>query len=277
MAVASLLFVTGSGGRAARAQQVAYAGAVQLATGSYVFRERTNSLAIVSGLDFATPRIRLWTNVPIIVQNTPWVSFTGTGMVPSGGTESAMMGRQSSTGGMMRRGGMMMPDTGAYVTAGVGDPTAGLSVEALRESERRPSVRVTLGAKGPVASPAHGFGTGAWDYGLGLSASKLVGRTYVLADAAYWVMGDLPELELKNAVAYGGALGRPLTADGRVAGLVSFSGFTSLVSSLPAPRQLGVGVNYQFASRRSIGATASFGLSAGAPDLVLAMSWRMRL
>lgn len=275
VAAAGLLVPRSGGGLTA--QEVAYTGALQFATGSYVFQQRTNSLAILSGLDWTTSRLRLWANIPIIVQNTPWVSFTGTGMVPSGGTESTMMGGHNSGGGMMRRGGMMMPDSGAYVAAGFGDPTAGLSAEAFEESDWRPSLRVILGVKSPLATPAHGFGTGSWDYGGGLSASKRVSRTFVFADVAYWVMGDLPDLELDNVVAYSGALGRPFTADGRVAGLVSFSGLTRLVPSLPSPRQLGIGVSYQPGSRRSIGATASFGLSDGAPDLMLAASWRMRL
>lgn len=168
--------------RAARGQQqVAYSGTLQFASGSYVFQEQTTSLAIISGLDFTTPRLRLWANFPVIFQSTPWVSFTGSGMIPSGGTQSGMMGRQAGS------------------------------------------------------------------------------KTWLFADAAYWILGDLPDLELANAVAYSGALRLPLTADARLAGLVSFSGFTGIVEGLPAPRQLGIGINYASASRRSVGAMTSLG------------------
>lgn len=262
--------------RTGLAQQLGYQGGIQLSRGGYGFQSNTGSFALFNGLDLNAGRLRVWFQVPYIIQNSPWVSFAGTGMVPSGGPYNGTVGQHGSSGGMMSGGTMTMPDSGDYAHASLGDPLAGASFEAVRESAGRPSVRLTLAFKAPLASPTRGFGTGAWDGSAGLSLAKSFGRTIVLASAAYWVLGDLPGLTLQNPVVYSAAVGRALGSTGRVSALATFSGSTGIIPDRAGPRQVGAGVSYRLSQKRTIGALATIGLSPTAPDLSLLLTWQIR-
>lgn len=259
-----------------QAQQLGYSGGLQLASGDYGFQSSTGSLALFNGLDLSAGRFRAWLQVPFIIQSSPWVSFAGTGMVPSGGPYNGTVGGHMSGGGMMSGGTMTMPDSGEYAHASLGDPLAGASVEAVRESAARPSVRVMLALKAPLANPTRGFGTGAWDGSAGLSLTKSFGRIVVLASAAYWVLGDLPGLTLQDAVAYSAAVGRAFGSTGKVSALATFSGSTGIIPGRAGPRQVGAGVSYRVSQKRTIGALANIGLSPTAPDLSLLLTWQIR-
>lgn len=259
-----------------RAQQLGYSGGIQLASGGYGFQSRTGSLALFNGVDLTAGRFRAWLQVPLIVQSTPWLSFGGTGMVPSGGPYSGTVGQHAATGGMMSGGGMTMPDSGTYAHAALGDPLVGGSFEAARESAGTPSVRLTFAVKAPLASPRRGFGTGAWDGGAGVSLAKAFDRTYVLASVSYWMLGDLPGLTLKNPLAYSAAVGRVFGWAGKVAALATLSGYTTVIPDRPGPRQVGAGVTYRVNPKRSLSVLANIGLSPTAPDLAFLLSWQLR-
>lgn len=259
-----------------QAQQLGYSGGIQLASGGYGFQSSTGSFALFNGLDLSAGRLRAWFQVPFIIQSSPWVSFAGTGMVPSGGPYNGAVGEHTSGGGMMSGGTMTMPDSGQYAHASLGDPLAGASFEAVRESTGRPSVRLTLAVKAPLANPTRGFGTGAWDGSAGLSLAKSFGRTVVLASAAYWVLGDLPGLTLQDPVVYSIAVGRLFGTTGKVSALTTFSGSTGIVPDRAGPRQVGAGASYRLSQKRTIGVLANIGLSPTAPDLSLLLSWQIR-
>jgi hypothetical protein len=71
-----------------------------------------------------------------------------------------------------------------------------------------PSIQVFGQAKIPLADPAGGLGTGEWDFAAGLSLAKGFGRTLVLLEAAYWMLGDSPDMELEDPVALNASVGR---------------------------------------------------------------------
>lgn len=252
--------------------QVTYQGSVQYATGEYIFTERTNSFYLFSGLSGSFGPATIGVSVPLILQNTPWVSYGGGGMIASGGTE------HDSVGGHMpgQRGRISLPDTASFAELAVGDPVGSLDVELWDERGARPAVRVVAVAKAPLADVDRGFGTGAWDYGGGLSLTKTAARVFVFADATYWVWGDLPGLELKDGVAYGFAVGLPL--GGLRWGLLgSVSGSTRVVEGTDPPAQLGLGLTRYLESARSLSMTATVGLTESSPDVALSLGWRLPL
>jgi hypothetical protein len=275
-AAACIVFAIAAG--EAPAQSLAYTGSVQFGTGDYIFAERTNSVYVVNGLDLQAGRARFSATLPVIAQSTPWVSY-GLVPIPSGGAHGGEVAQQTGQG--RRRGGgtpVLLPVTeeGTEYELGVGDPLVRGEVELLRDRGAAPALRVAVSAKVPVTDPDDGFGSGEWDTGGGLSLSKRFGSSTLFADGGYWRFGDLPELPLKDAFAYSVGYGY-VFAGARWGLLANVSGWTTILDGTDAPLQVGVGVNRVLSIGRSIGVSATVGLTETAPDLTVALGWRMGL
>jgi hypothetical protein len=263
-ALVLLVALTGT----ASAQEVAYSGGLQFATGDYLFETRTDSLYVVSGLDLTAGRIRLGARIPFIVQSTPLIA-SGPVPVPTGGEQAGEVRRQSGRG----QHRVVLPEVAPATHAGFGDPLLTAQVDVLREAAGRPSIRLGGSAKPPVASTVTGLSTGAWDVGTGVSVSKSAGVHMVSGDVSYWRFGDMDDLPLENAWSYAAAYGRFLGA-GRWSMLVSASGFTSIIDGQAPPVQLGIGIGRVFSSNRSMTGNVSIGLTNTAPDVTAGIGWR---
>jgi len=249
---------------------VAYTGSLQFSTGEYIFTERTNSVYLFSGVAVSSGRLSLTTSVPLILQSTPWVSYGGAGMIPSGGAQ------HSQVDGRARGRRVVIPDTSEFEQIGLGDPLMRVDVKLIKEGKTIPSVHLAAEAKVPLADVDQGFGTGEWDYGGGVSLAKTVGNNFVFVDMIYWVLGDLPDLELGDPLAYSIALGRPL-AGGKFAVLASLSGYTEITDDTDPPAQLGLALTYRLASGRNLSGGAVFGLTESSPDFLLSFGWEIGL
>lgn len=269
-AVAGVLFVTLAAASPAPGASVAYTGSLQFATGNYIFDQNTNGYYFFNGLSFSAKRFSFSGSLPVIFQSTPYVSYSSVGMLPSGGSESsAVSGRQG-------RGQVDLPEPVDFEQFGLGDPLLHVELEVFKGGKSIPSVRLTAGIKVPLADIDKGFGTGEWDYGGGLSLSKAFGKTFVFVDLSYWIMGDLPELELKDTVSYGIALGQSL-AGGKFALLASFSGYTRIIAEVEPPSVVGLGLSYRIDSKKSFMVNSTFGLTESTPDFSVSLGWRIGL
>lgn len=262
----------------ASAQSLTYTGSLQGSSGDYIFTERTTGIYLVNGVELAAGRLTVSASLPVIGQSTPWVS-QGPVLVPSGGRYSGEVVRQVD---QMRRAGRMgrtmvaLPpvEQGVGSSFGVGDPLVRAEVEVVAGTSSRPSVRVSASAKAPLADPDDGFGTGAWDYGVGAAVTTRVGRGTVLADLAYWRMGDLPDLELRDGAGYSLGYGH-LLGSGRWSLLGSVSGWTTIIDGAQPPLQLGVGLGRLLARGRSVSVNLGVGLTETAPDVSVGLGWRL--
>lgn len=271
----------------AQAQTVQYTGSLQYATGNYFFVERTNSVYLSNGLNLSTDRVNLSASVPVIFQSTPWVSYSMMGGIPSGGPQQGAVRRRG--GGMgngghgggsggNRRSELALPDTANYDQIGLGDPSARVDVEVIRVENTGSRISLIGSAKAPLADVDRGFGTGAWDAGLGGGLSQRLGRWFLFGEAVYWWMGDMDDLSLQNAVSYAASVGRAFR-QGQIGVLVSLSGYTSeIVDGVDPPLQAGAGVNYTFSDGGySLNASASFGLSDSSSDVSFGIGWQIEL
>lgn len=256
-------------------QVVAYNGSLLFATGDYIFSERTQTLFLFNGVTGSMGRFRVSASVPVILQSTPWVSYAGGGMIPSGGMEGSEVNRQMRGHGG-RQGSVVLADTVAYESLGIGDPLLGAGLELVRGGPVAPSVTLSVQAKVPLADVDRGFGTGEWDYGGGLALARPIAAALVLVDLTYWWMGDLPELELKDALGYSLAVGWSL-GRGRYGLLASYSGYTEIVEGSDPPAQLGLGLSVLLGDGKSLVGNAALGLTSSAPDVSLSIGWRLPL
>lgn len=249
-------------------QKIHYMGSLQIATGNYIFTERTSGLYFFNRITVSNESFRFSTSIPVIFQNTPWVSYGGAGMYPTGGPQ------HSEVAVGMGRDMMDLSDMSDMHNVGLGDPIVHTDLVVLKESRSAPSVRFANEIKLPLADLDHGFGTGEWDYGSGVSLSKNVGSRFVFLDLMYWRLGDMPDLEFLDPVAYNVAVGQPL-GGGRYAILASLSGYSTVVDGMDPPVQLGIALTRMLESRRSIHLSAEFGLTGSAPDLLLSVGWQI--
>ncbi len=256
------------------AGQIDYVGSVQFASGDYIFSERTNSAFLFNGVSASTGAVAFTLSMPLILQSTPWITYGGVTAIPSGGTEHSELGRQM--GGRHAHEAVTLVDTTAYEDFGIGDPLAHAEFRLWKEGGAFPSLRITADVKVPIADVDRGFGTGQWDYSAGVSLSKSLGRTMLFTDLAYWVLGDLPDLELKNPLAYSVGLGHILPG-ARVGLLASVFGYTRILDGVDPPAQVSLGLSYLLGSGRSLIGSAAFGLSESSPDVSLSFGWRFRL
>lgn len=255
------------------AQEWTYTGSIQVATGDYIFTERTTGLYFANGLALVSGRLRASMNLPIVAQSAGWVQYVGGGIVPSGG-----MHRDSTASpGAGMRNGMMSPQSEAsHGEIGIGDPIGRLELDVLQNEWGAPMLRLSVAAKAPLASIGSGFGTGAWDVGAGASLARSIAGTFLFADVMYWSLGDVPGFELRDIVSYGAAIGRPVHG-GRFSVLASVLGTTPIIAGVPAPLQAGTGVSYLTASGRSLSVSALLGLTRSAPDVALGLGWQVPL
>jgi len=280
----------------AQAQGVSYSGSLQFATGSYFFEESTESFSVVNGFSWSGDNATVSFSVPFIIQNSPWISYSAVGYLPTGGPQHS--GLRDSTGRRPGRGrmGMMktttgssgyltqaggdedpvpLPDTTSYTQSSFGDPNLYVNLKLFSSNSGSTTIRLNSGIKLPFADPNSGFGTGEWDIGLGGSVSQRIDRFFLLADVMKWWFGDLPDLQLKDPLSYSLGIGRSLAGNSWLIN-ASFSGYTEIIEDYDPPMNLGFGIGYFASERVSLNATAGLGLSESSSDLSIGFGWNVR-
>ncbi len=298
---------------AALAQQITYSGSLEFATGKYLFTESTRSAYFLTGLAVEAGRLRLSATLPLIYQSTPWISYSTGGGIPTGGPQQGevadSLGRRGGSGnggmgmgsraglaaallgaggtGSMSAGGLSgasgamrqavaLPDTATFDQVGVGDPTLRLAVDLVPPGRRDFSVTVAGQVKAPLADPTRGFGTGEWDGGGSLSVARRLGSTLLFGELGYWILGDLPDLELRNPVSFSVGVGQRI-AGGKLSVLASLSGTSRILAETDPPLDVGGGIGYRLGEGRSLGVSVSVGLSESSPDLAVSAGWQIGL
>lgn len=278
-------------------QSVAYEGAASFARGDYVFTETTSSYTISSGLAFTFGHVTFRASLPVYVQNSTLISGTATGLLPTGGGGDATRALRDSSMARKGRDGMQggpgastqgnasfaspalsgepveVPSTVVtdYQTR-VGDPTVQVALFPVRG---RTAFGITASAKVPLTDTTD-FGTGEWDVGGSVSLSQQIGAggTFVGVDLGYWILGDLPDLELRDPWLVGASVS--FVRPSGWGGSLSVSGAQSVVEGFENAYSIGAGL-IRVGSRGSIGANVSFGLTETTPTVSAGIIWRLTL
>jgi len=285
------------------AQEVTYSGSLQYATGSYVFAERTHSAYLISGLGVEAGRFELRGSVPVIFQNSAVVTYVQGSPLPTGGPDhEAVRRREPGTtipthgrGGMGRGGGGMSfrpvlrtgeagqqaqgTDSVAFAddfATNLGDPMLQGSVELFSGTGIVRSLRLSGGAKVPVADLDSGVGTGEWDYLTGASVALGASDLYLFGDLSWWWLGDLPDLELEDGLSYGAGVGHALFG-GRGSVLATVSGAQASIATVEAPVTAGLSVGYTLEDGPSLSLGTAVGLTESSPDFSLFLGWTVGL
>ncbi|MDE3174343.1 MAG: hypothetical protein KGN74_14840 [Gemmatimonadota bacterium] len=297
----------------ANAQTLDYRTSVGYSTGSYIFSGTTWSAAMFHAVDLRVGRFTFSASAPIVAQNNSALTYIGGIVVPTGGPDDAavaqrrngqpvemgpgtgtgrggMGGQGSGQGGSGgRAGGNVAPAVRATTTAdtltvtepggtsvNIGDPMVSGSAELYTGTGVLRAVSVHLFAKAPLASVSSGVSTGQWDFGGGASFSLGSSRTFFFGDASYWVLGDMPALELLDNVVYGLGVGQA-SNDGRWSMLASASGSSQVIRNVEPPVSAGVSVGFRPGTAQSFTVGLSFGLTESAAKVATTLGWRARI
>ena len=278
--IAGILFVYED----SAAQRISWTGNLQYATGSYIFEDATNTFYFVNGLSVSHGRFSGNISIPYIIQDSPWISYSGTsGMIPTGGPQSGSvregkkgngMGDNSGRGVADRRR-ISLPDTSSYTQTGFGDPWVSLSFNVLSPWSIT-SMRIHTGLKLSVADPVNGFGTGATDASLGASVSQRLHKTFLFGEIHYWWIGDMEDLELNNSLSYGIGIGQSFTP-GKWLLTGSVQGSTPIIDDFDPPMYLNLGAGYLYSGNMTFNGLITFGLSESSSDFSIGIGWDIKL
>lgn len=269
------------------AQTVTYSGGLFYAGGSYVFDRRTDAFYLSNGLRVGLGSFEVGASVPIVVQNGGVITRVAGGVpLPTGGADHGVVGRRPrgdgiGTGGHGMDSGSATPDDSLVVafdeafSAHVGDPSLFASFEPYAGFGALRSVRLNASAKAPLNGVDSGVGSGAWDVGLGGSATVSAGGVLLFGDASYWWLGDLPDLELSDGLSYGvGASRSAFGGEGSV--LLMLSGMTRSIEAMEAPLSAALSVSHAVGSGGFVSGGLGFGLTESAPAVTAQLGWSIR-
>jgi hypothetical protein len=184
----------------------------EFASGDYGTNTTTRSMYMPLILTwFPTERIDIGVEVPYIYQSnanvttslyqnnqtTPIAKNVTKLGGPGGGPA---VGKTASTAG----------SSGSSVS-GLGDIILRLGIIALFEGDKVPQLRPSLFVKFPTASTSDGLGTGEFDAGGGLEATKWFGNVILTGEALYNYQGRVDGFGLKNYLSYTAGLGYQAT------------------------------------------------------------------
>lgn len=260
------------------AQSLTYNGSAQYATGDYFFTERTGSFFLSNGLSISGGSVTLSINVPYIVQSSPWISYSSQGLLATGGPSSGSVSGRGGDG--MGKGRRIDPgdtDTISYTQASFGDPNISGTFRIFTSETRRTSLQGNINVKFPLADPSKGFGTGAWDFGAGFSFAQRLGLNYIwLANAMYWQLGDMDELEFQNPLSFSTGLGR-VFAGSKWMMSANLYGYTRILDEADPPLSTGLSSSFSITEKVQLSANVVVGLSESVSDISTGLGWSVRL
>ena len=167
------------------------------------------------------------------------------------------------------------PDLGAPATlSGLGDPLLRADVRVAASAAEGWQLSLAAAVKPPIVDAESGRGTGELHVAAGATAMKMMGRTSLLADLLYWKYGDPEGAAFADTLAYSVGLARRL-GGGRWSMLSSLSGSTAPVGDLDRPLAVTMAVLAMVGRRQSVVLSATAGLTNGASDAGVAVSWRV--
>jgi len=178
--------------------------------------------------------------------------------------------------GGSRRQHIDLVDTVSYTQSGFSDPSLSMQYQVLGYESGATALYLNTSIKFPLADPENGFGTGAWDMGVGSSISQHFDIWFATANFMYWFFGDMSSLELKSSLTYGAGVGRSF-ADGRWLMLGSFNGMTEIIEGVAPPMSAALGIGYKVGARANLNISTSFGLSESSADVAYGGGWQVRL
>jgi len=227
----------------------------EFATGDYGTDQTTDSYRIPLVIDFTpTPKLDFELVVPYLHQSDSSTVILGGMRFPR---------RNSGSGGGSGMGGGSTT-TSSGSQSGLGDITLTAGYALVAETTDVPLVRPVLYAKFPTADEDKGLGTGALDFGGGLSLAKDVGDWSTYAEAIYIVPGSSSSYEPNNFWSYQASADYHFTR--QLSYGIGLAGATAAFDSSDHALEAQLKFDYWPTEQGSFGGYLAKGLSDGSAD-----------
>lgn len=269
------------------AQEISLSSSFGYASGSYIFAEQYRSMSLLTSLSVRAGSLQWSASIPVLAQNGTSVSLIAGVPIPTGGPDAgAVQRRQQGETIPVRPGrngrGSFGPGISASLAlaaasladsavaapgdyeVNLGDPMLGGSLAVFEGIGVLRAVEVEGWAKVPVASVSSGVGTGEWDYGLGGSIALRAGEVMMFAGATWWIIGDMADLILNDALFYSASIGRSLGVEWSA--LASVSAASRIIESVDPPVSVTLSLSRRLSSGMIFHVGAGAGLTESAPS-----------
>ena len=238
------------------------------ASGDYGTGQTTESTRIPLTIGYASnDRLDFELVIPYIYQNND--STVNLGGIRFPRHDSGMA--DAGTGGMGGTGGM----DGGTVTSndsqsGLGDSSLTAGYILRHETESTPMFRPLVYVKMPTGDEDKGLGSGAFDFGGGLSVGKGFGDWFTYVEAMYVVPGTTSSFNPEDYWTYLMSASYSLTE--RLAYGVDLAGATAAFDGGDDALYVEFNVNYWTSQQGSIGGYVAKGLSDSTADYMIGLS-----
>ena len=203
------------------------------------------------------------------MQNSTVGSGSGSGGM-DGGSGSGGMGSGSGSGGMGSGSGSAGTSVVSSAAAssgsqsGLGDLTLTVGYTLIDETRSSPLFRPLMYLKFPTADETRGLGTGAFDFGGGLSLAKTLGNWATYAEILYIAPGSSDTFDPDHYWSWQTSASYRFTE--RLSTGIGLSGATSAFAGGDAALQAKLTVDYMVSQRGSLGGYLAKGLTDGSAD-----------
>jgi len=235
----------------------------QTVQGNYLFGTPASASYFYGGLVLQSERWTVSASIPVIFQKDELLTYAGGMYLPFGQAhhgENAGYSMHENGAGMMGLGG------GRSLSAGLGDVYIYQSFRLLQSTPEMPSVSLTAQLKLPTAEKSHGFGTGEFDYGIGLNFKRPTRFIILSFDIGYLNIGDPDGIDYINPLFAGIGVTKMLGyGQHYIAAYVQ--GYSQIISGFEPPRQVSLGYTRFLTSRLSLSLTGFAGMSQTSPDM----------
>ncbi len=167
---------------------------VQFVRGKYIYDSSTSTLYFTGGLTYRTERWNVSLSLPIVAQNSSAITNFGGMFIPN---------QENETHGNSPHSGMHNNEYNGYVSTnqmrfGLGDAYFYGEIQISPEKFLWPSISFTGQMKLPTAAGLENYGTGKFDFGLGISMRKFIYPYSLFLDGSYLRIGDPAGITYRN-------------------------------------------------------------------------------
>ena len=227
------------------------------ASGDYGTAQTTDSYSIPLTIGYyPSARLDFSLEIPYLYQSDSSTVLLGGTRFPMQGTGG---GPGSSMGGM---GGSTTSVTSSQ--SGIGDINLTAGFQVVAETPTSPMLRPLVYLKAPTADKEKGLGTGAFDFGGGLSAGKIIGNWSIYGEALYIIPGSTSAYKPDNYLTYQGSLRYQLSQNLNIGSAIS--GGTPAFTEASDTLEIQLTSRYRVSENGSIGIYLGKGLTDSSPD-----------
>jgi len=250
-------------------QTVSISLGAEFASGNYGTGSTTRSVYVPLIATWSpNERFDIGIEVPFIYQSSSNVttSLFSTSQSTATATATAKGGPGGNSGAILQQqaGNSSASGSSSSDVSGLGDIILRLGVIALFEGDKAPQLRPSLFVKFPTANTSDGLGTGEFDIGAGVDATKWFGNLHLIGEGFYTWQGRADGFGLNNYFSYTAGVGYQLTKS--VEPMLLVKGATPPSASSGALLEARARVIWSLSDTTSLDLYGSGGIADSSPD-----------